>query len=60
MERVWDMWDASDKEIEECEGDYIGCEICRYQDKCFELKMDKLSESLTKSLTERMIQNGNY
>lgn len=26
-------------DVKDCPGDYIDCEICRFQDQCFEMKM---------------------
>lgn len=41
---IWNDSAATDNEIKECKGDYIGCEICRYQEKCLKLKYNKIEE----------------
>lgn len=44
MFEIWNDPTATDNEIKECQGDYIGCEICRYQEKCFRLKYNEIEE----------------
>lgn len=41
-----DIWyrTASDDEIAECPGDYIGCEICQNQKRCLEMKTQLLQK----------------
>lgn len=38
----------TDKEIKECHGDYIGCEICRNQSRCLELALQEIKEIQSK------------
>ena len=48
MNEIWD-YIATDKEIIECNGDYIGCEICRNVKRCLELKLKKLEQAMQES-----------
>lgn len=42
--KLWEQHSATDKEIAACEGDYIGCEICRWSKRCAMLLIEKLEE----------------
>ena len=44
MDEIW-YRTASDEEIAKCQGDYIGCEICRNQKRCFELMAQRLQKA---------------
>ncbi len=44
MDEIW-YRTASDEEIANCPGDYIGCEICRNQKRCFELMAQRLQKA---------------
>lgn len=41
---MYNIWEkiASDDEISQCKGDYIGCEICRNSLRCMELLLEQL------------------
>lgn len=48
---IWYDKSATDQEIKECRGDYIGCEICVNAGRCFSLlleKLNKVSEGMRK------------
>lgn len=45
MDEIW-YRKASDEEIAKCQGDYIGCEICRNQKRCFELMAQRLQKAI--------------
>lgn len=42
--KMFEPWHEklTDKEIKECHGDYIGCEICRNQSRCLELALQEI------------------
>lgn len=40
---------VTDEDIKNCIGDYYGCEICRYQDRCFSILDEKLSKIIDKN-----------
>lgn len=42
--KLWEQRSATDEEIAACEGDYIGCEICRWSKRCAMLLIEKLEE----------------
>lgn len=42
--KLWEQHSATDKEIVACEGDYIGCEICRWSKRCAMLLNKKIEE----------------
>lgn len=37
---------ATDEEIKNCEGDYIGCEICRFQARCLQMTLEDLKKAM--------------
>ena len=43
MYEIWYDSQATDEEISNCQGDYIGCEICRNQKRCVKLMLDRLN-----------------
>lgn len=45
---MYEIWyrTASDEEIAGCPGDYIGCEICQNQKRCFELQAQRLQKAI--------------
>lgn len=45
MNEIW-YRTASDEEITECPGDYIGCEICQNQKRCCELMARRLQKAI--------------
>lgn len=45
MDEIW-YRKASDEEIARCPGDYIGCEICQNQKRCFELLAQRLQNAI--------------
>lgn len=42
--KLWEQHSATDEEIAACEGDYIGCEICRWSKRCAMLLSKKIEE----------------
>lgn len=44
MFEIWNDPTATNNEIKECQGDYIGCEICCHQEKCLRLKYNEIEE----------------
>lgn len=42
--KLWEQHSATDEEIAACEGDYIGCEICRWSKRCAMLLYKKIEE----------------
>lgn len=51
---MYEIWEhnATDEEIAECDGDYIGCEICRHKKRCLKLKLEQLEQVMQESKTE--------
>ena len=43
---IWYNTNATDEEIANCRGDYIGCEICRYANRCIDIKLKRLDEAI--------------
>lgn len=43
----------TDKEIKKCEGDYIGCEICRNKNRCNQIKLEELEAAMKDCKKER-------
>ena len=41
---VYEKRNATDEEIRNCRGDYIGCEICPNMHRCFELMLERLDK----------------
>lgn len=41
---IWYNPLVSDEDIEKCDGDYIGCEICIHKINCKNMRMVKLSQ----------------
>lgn len=46
--RIYEKPNATNEEIANCQGDYIGCEICRYADRCIDIKLKRLDEAIRK------------
>lgn len=42
--KLWEHYTATDEEITACEGDYIGCEICRWRKRCAMLLYKKIGK----------------
>lgn len=40
---------ATDEEIANCKGDYIGCEICCNVGRCMDMTLKKLDEAIRKA-----------
>ena len=45
---IWYDTNATDEEIRNCQGDYIGCEICPNMKRCFELMLERLDKVVQK------------
>ena len=45
---IWYNPKATDEEIANCRGDYIGCEICCNVGRCFGMMLKKLDEAIRK------------
>ena len=43
---IWNDPEAKDKDIKNCLGDYIGCEVCIHKEKCFSFLKEKLEKAL--------------
>ena len=50
---IWYNSQATDEEIAECRGDYIGCEICCNVKRCFGMLSAKLEDSIRKSIKNK-------
>ena len=48
MNEVWYNTKATDEEIANCHGDYIGCEICCNVDRCLNMMLKKLDKAIRK------------
>ena len=48
MDEIW-YRAASDDEVAQCTGDYIGCEICQNQKRCAELMTQRLQKITEKN-----------
>jgi hypothetical protein len=46
--KVYEQPSATDDEIRKCQGDYIGCEICRYADRCIGIKLKRIDAAIHK------------
>ena len=45
---VYEKRNATDEEIRNCQGDYIGCEICPNMSRCFALMFERLDKAIQK------------
>lgn len=45
---VYENPNATDEEIANCHGDYIGCEICCNVDRCLDMMLKKLDKAIHK------------
>ena len=48
MNEIWYNTKATDEEIANCHGDYIGCEICCNVDRCLDMMLKKLDKAIRK------------
>jgi len=39
---IYEQDTATDREISMCEGNYIGCEMCKFKKRCRELSLDEM------------------
>ena len=46
--KVYKNPNATEEEIRNCKGDYIGCEICRHVGKCLGFIVERLDEAIRK------------
>ena len=45
---IWYDTNATDEEIRNCQGDYIGCEICRNAGRCLNMMLERLDKAIRK------------
>ena len=45
---VYEKRNATDEEIRNCRGDYIGCEICPNVGRCLEMMLERLDKAIRK------------